>query len=148
WLERTDGHWFYVEQAVGTHLDIPYRQRIYHLAQMGENRFSSDIFTFPNPDLYIGKWAVPETFSSLTPDSLLSRDGCTVFITRQDEKTFSGSTEGKNCASSLGDAAYATSQVTITKDYILSWDRGFDSNDMQAWGAVTGGYLFNRIKSY
>ncbi|WP_188926788.1 CpcT/CpeT family chromophore lyase [Shewanella algicola] len=30
----------------------------------------------------------------------------------------------------------------MTKDKIVSWDRGFDSNDQQVWGAVKGGYEF------
>jgi CpeT protein len=31
WQDRGDGKWMYVEQAIGTKLDKPYRQRVYHL---------------------------------------------------------------------------------------------------------------------
>lgn len=31
WRERTDEHWLYVEQAMATALDRPYRQRVYRI---------------------------------------------------------------------------------------------------------------------
>jgi hypothetical protein len=31
---------------------------------------------------------------------------------------------------------------------IISWDRGFDKDDNQVWGAINGGYIFDKIENY
>ena len=51
------------------------------------------------------------------------------------------------CASDLRGAAYATSEVTITPQFVLSWDRGFDNTGKQVWGATEGPYVFLRESS-
>jgi len=60
---------------------------------------------------------------------------------------FEGSTEGNNCQSSLRGAAYVTSKVSISKERIYSWDRGFDAEGHQVWGAEKSGYIFERVKN-
>jgi hypothetical protein len=35
--------------------------------------------------------------------------------------------------------------VTVTPSRIVSWDRGFNDDGSQAWGAVDGGYVFDRL---
>ena len=40
------------------------------------------------------------------------------------------------------DAAYATSEVVIIPGRIESWDRGFDADGNQVWGAASGPYVF------
>ena len=52
----------------------------------------------------------------------------------------------KSCPSILYGANYTTSEVEIFNDKIISWDRGFDINNNQVWGATNGGYIFNKIK--
>jgi CpeT protein len=47
-----------------------------------------------------------------------------------------------NCPSNLRGATYATSEVVVQHDKMISWDRGFDSRDKQVWGAEKGGYIF------
>jgi len=61
------------------------------------------------------------------------------------EDTYEGSTEGNNCESDLRGAKYATSEVKISKDGIISWDRGYDAEGKQVWGAEKGGYIFKRV---
>ncbi|MBK8230937.1 MAG: hypothetical protein IT349_04755 [Candidatus Eisenbacteria bacterium] len=58
---------------------------------------------------------------------------------------YAGSTIGLDCESDLRGAAYATSEVSITKGGIVSWDRGFDASGVQVWGAERGGYRFLRV---
>ena len=45
WKDRTDGIWLYVEQAVSTAQQKPYRQRVYHVTQIGKNKFESAVYT-------------------------------------------------------------------------------------------------------
>lgn len=53
---------------------------------------------------------------------------------------------GKQCPSDRKGAAYATSEVTITPERLLSWDRGYNEKDEQVWGAEKGGYEFVKLK--
>lgn len=144
WNDRNDGYWLYVEQASAQTKDKPYRQRIYNLTKVGSTIVST-IFSLPNEKDYIGGWQNPDLFDKLSPDSLLKRDGCEVLIKRADEKTFTGSTVDNNCPSNLRGAAFATTEVIITEDKMISWDRGLNNKGEQVWGAVNGGYIFNKI---
>lgn len=140
WENRKDGIWLYVEQAAAETLDKPYRQRVYHLTE-NDTQLLSTIYSLPQPLRFAGK---PERVEKLPVDSLSSRTGCEVLITRKDKNTFIGNTKEKECTSELRGATYATTEVTITKNQMLSWDRGYDQSGKQVWGATTGGYLFKK----
>ncbi len=143
WKSNTDGYWFYVEQAVAEYADKPYRQRIYHLTETKEGVFSSVVYTMEQPLRFTHK---PELVdSALAPDSLIEREGCTVILQKQAEGKFVGSTDGKKCPSDRSGASYATSEVTILKDELHSWDRGYNEKDEQVWGATQGGYVFIKL---
>ena len=146
WKDRTDGYWLYVEQAVAAYVDRPYRQRVYRVTQTGDNEFTSQIFTMNDPLRFAGEWKKEAPLATLTPDSLEDRAGCAVVLHRKDEKAFAGSTIGKECPSNLRDAAYATSEVVVTEEALISWDRGYDEKGTQVWGATEGGYIFKKVK--
>lgn len=145
WNERKDGYWLYVEQAVATTKEKPYRQRIYHLFEE-DDVIKSVIYSIPDEKSFIGGWEDISLFQNLSPEGLEAREGCEVIIKRKDDNTFVGSTIDKNCLSNLRGATYATTEVTITKDKMISWDRGFNDKDEQVWGAVKGGYIFNKLQ--
>lgn len=145
WQDRTDGYWFYVEQAASENITKPYRQRISHLV-LEEGLIKNIIFSLPNEHNFIGGYNNTKVFNSLSPDSLEERIGCEVIIKRQNKDTFAGSTISHNCTSNLRGASYATSDFTITKTTLISWDRGYNDKGDQVWGAEKGGYIFNKIK--
>lgn len=147
WPERTDGKWLYVEQSAAQSPDKPYRQRVYQVKTTYEGRFESIVYTMSDPLRYAGAWKEENPLSDLSPDSLTLRNGCTVTLTLMEKGVYEGSTEGDNCESDLRGAKYATSEVKITKQGIISWDRGFDADGKQVWGAEKGGYVFLRIKN-
>ncbi|MFM7217231.1 MAG: chromophore lyase CpcT/CpeT [Bacteroidota bacterium] len=138
WKQREDGFWLYVEQAVAGNENKPYRQRIYHVQETGEARFQSVIYTLSDPLRFAGRSPLIE---SLTIDSLQEKVGCAVDLVF-DGKCFSGGTVGTACPSDRKGAKYATSEVTISKRMLLSWDRGYDEKGIQVWGAEKGGYRF------
>lgn len=142
WNSRTDGYWFYVEQAVASYYDKPYRQRVYHLTQREDGSFESAVFTMNAPLRFVHRPDLCET--TLSVDSLISREGCSVILKQTARNRFEGSTEGKSCPSDRQGATYATSEVALTKNKLISWDRGYDKNDIQVWGATEGGYEFVR----
>ncbi|MBL7786234.1 MAG: chromophore lyase CpcT/CpeT [Chitinophagales bacterium] len=140
WQKRSDGHWLYVEQAMAGKLDKPYRQRIYRVA-VAEKGFVSEVYELKTPQRYIQQYKNPIAFAQLTPDSLVQRKGCEVWLHKEGDK-YVGETHLGSCESSLRGAKYATSQVTISAQQLESWDRGFDEKKQQVWGATAGPYLF------
>ncbi len=145
WQQRTDGVWIYVEQAVASSADKPYRQRVYKLTQLSDGSIESAVFTFSDPLKYAGEWKSENPLEELNPSNLTQRKGCSVFLSKNDDGSFTGSTKGKGCESDLRSAKYATSEVIIKKDGMVSWDRGFNENDEQVWGASKGGYIFKKL---
>lgn len=141
WPQREDAIWLYIEQAVATRLDKPYRQRIYRLSEPEPGVYESEVFTIKSPLRFANK---PELLEALSPDSLTKKTGCSVFLRKVGKKQFVGGTRGTDCSSDIKGAAYATSEVSITPKMLLSWDRGFDAEGKQAWGAEKGGYRFVR----
>jgi len=148
WPARVDGCWLYVEQAVAGHEDRPYRQRVYSLRQIEPNRFESRVYALDHPLRFAGAWKDAQPLAALSPDSLIPREGCSIFLQRRAGPIYVGSTEGEGCASDLRGAKYATSEVTITPWQLVSWDRGFDAQGRQVWGAEGGGYIFRKIEDW
>lgn len=147
WKDRKasrNGYWLYVEQAVATATDKPYRQRIYHIFRKDNETLVSQVFELESPLRFAGAWEDESKLRRLTKDSLSSRVGCDIFLQMNEDGDFWGSTEGKNCISTLKGATYATSEVVIYPNMMVSWDRGWDVNDKQVWGAEKGGYRFRK----
>ena len=144
WTKRTDGFWFYVEQAMSTMTDKPYRQRVYHLTEPQAGKFESAIFMLDNPLRFAGK---VQDVEALPIDSIHLKEGCSVYLAfNKDNKSYVGGTDGVNCPSDRSGAKYATSIVTLDKEQLLSWDQGFDAENKQVWGATKGGYHFIKKK--
>ena len=83
----------------------------------------------------------------LHADSIDVMEGCTITLHRY-KSIYQGSTNGRDCPNSRSGAAYATSEVTIRSDRMMSWDRGYDDAGKQVWGATKGGYLFLKKRKY
>jgi CpeT protein len=149
WPERHDGKWLYVEQAAAQSLESPYRQRVYHLTRVNDSTFKSSTYSFNNPLRFAGDRKKDTPLSNFSPDSLMEREGCSIFLTKKEENdAFVGSTVGKNCLSTLRGTSYATSEVIITEGGLSTWDRGFNEKGEQVWGSTKGGYIFIKIEDY
>jgi hypothetical protein len=147
WTERKDGHWLYVEQATVTALDRPYRQRVYNVVARADGRFESIVFELPgDPQQFAGAWKKPEQLAALEPQQLQLRARCSIFLRRNRNGSFEGGTRGNGCSSTRRGASYATSEVKLTYETLTTWDRGFDAEGKQVWGAQKGGYVFRRIR--
>jgi hypothetical protein len=132
WKTRTDGPWLYVEQAMLDSVDAPYRQRVYRLVE-AEDGLRSEVYSLPRDgEGFAGIWMEPGRFSDYNPEQ---RSG----------SKYLGSTVGDGCSSSLRGASYATSEVTLSDGRITSWDRGWDAEGQQVWGAEAGPYEFVRV---
>jgi hypothetical protein len=146
------GIWVYVEQAAAESLDRPYRQRIYRFRPLGAaDIWESTIYELPGDSLrFAGAHNDPSLLDGLTPFDLIKRDGCEVILYHDSGElghwTITGGTVSTRCASDWGGAAYATSEVTITRDAMFTWDRGFAADGTQVWGSTAGAYRFDRVE--
>ncbi len=153
WPKRSDGPWLYVEQAAAGSLDKPYRQRVYQLALSEEadrapGTVESRVFELPGEPLaFAGAWSDPKRLDVIGPGDLHRLEGCTVYLNLQEDGAWFGGTTGIGCANDFRGATYATSEVTIAADSLRSWDRGFDKDGKQIWGAVKGAYVFRRAEA-
>ncbi|MGB3179950.1 MAG: chromophore lyase CpcT/CpeT [Cyclobacteriaceae bacterium] len=143
WPERTDGYWLYVEQGAADSLNKPYHQRIYHVMRDTDTRLVSVVYEFTHPDKYAGGWEDPAVFEGLTPSDLQLRNGCEVWI-EPEGAGFIGEKRAGDCTSKLRGANSATSIVEITSRSIRSWDKGYNSANLQTLVAGKGGYAFVR----
>jgi CpeT protein len=148
WSKSKEGYWLYVEQAMAKMEDKPYRQRVYHVYQSDDSTIVSKVYEIKSASAYTGSWKDQSKLESLKKDSLVDRTGCSIYLHKNANGDFAGSTPGKECLSSLRGATYATSEVVISATKLVSWDRGWDASDLQVWGAKTGGYIFVKQKEY
>lgn len=141
WEDRKDGIWLYVEQAMMSRLNKPYRQRVYRLDNPSQGIFTSDIYTFSNPLELAGLQNDAAKRNQLTPERITLKNGCTV-IMRYENGQYVGGTDGSKCPSDLRGAKYTTTKISLQEGRLDSWDQGFDSTGTQVWGATGGGYIF------
>lgn len=132
----------YVEQAVTG--SAPYRQRLYVLSE-GEpvdQVARSAIWEFEDPEPYAG-FCDSGSEEGIFAEGVVPLDGCDVTVA-WDGDSFAGGTETGTCLTDYNGATYATSEVTLDATALTSWDRGWDADGEQVWGAVDGPYVFVR----
>lgn len=144
----------YVEQArLGS---APYRQRLYVIDAVDGTTARSRVFEPNTPSPLVGLCDASAR-PAIDAEDFVERDGCSVEMhwtgarfeghtpdARWNGSAFAADPAGKRCSSSLSGASFATSEVTLERDRLRSWDRGFDSKNAQVWGATKGGYEFVR----
>lgn len=145
WPERKDGLWLYVEQAMASKPDKPYRQRVYQLTHPSKKEFRSEIYTIRNAKEVVGLHSEQDKMQLLHPDSIELKDGCAVVLSLKNG-IYKGGTQGSSCPSDLRGAKYATSIITLKEGEMVSWDQGFDAKGKQVWGSTKGGYVFVKEK--
>ena len=133
----------YLEQALVATPNKPYRQRFYRIEETADGGVVSRVFEPKEPLAVSGKWRDPADLALYGPGDVVERIGCAVRLKRTSEG-WQGGTEGKNCPSALSGARYATSQVKLLPGRMESWDRGYDLEERQVWGAKDGPYVFER----
>lgn len=147
WENDKQGFWLYVEQAMATVQEKPYRQRVYYLSLLNDTSIESKVYEIKNALRYAGAWQKLELIKALSKDSLILRTGCSIILHQKEKNSFYGSTLNKECSSNLRGAIYATSEVVIDQEKMISWDRGWNTENKQVWGAVKSGYIFEKEKN-
>ena len=144
WTDSFDARWLYAEQAMIGHKGKPYHQRVYRISRRDYNIFEIATFMIPDELIFVGAWADPDRFDSLSADDLILLEGCTLFLEAMGNDGYAGITEGVGCASSRNGASYSIRHITIRTDRFMSWERGYDARGIQVWGSRDCGYIFDK----
>lgn len=145
WRPRTDGVWIYVEQARADAKHQPYRQRVYRLQQVDDSTFTSTVYALDSAEWYVGGYKLTKLLDRTAPEKLVLLEGCALTLHHRNG-AFVGATDARACRNNWGKAAYATSEVTVKGDRLISWDRGYNEAGEQVWGATGGGYIFLKTR--
>ena len=145
WTSDAEGVWLYVEQSFSVNPGQPYRQRIYKLERLSGRNYISRVYTLPDETKFVGACQNSKVWQDLKRSDLVARDGCTVYLKRLSKDHFKGATKDSDCESRLRGASYATSEVEITRDALITLDRGFAKNGKQVWGSKNGPYVFESL---
>ena len=146
-VEENDkgGFWLYAEQANFSSPRQPSFQRIIHLNKFDEDLIVLRMYEIQNGLQYAGAWETPEKLKGITMNELTDRKGCEIFLNKDKKGNFFGTTVGNDCISNLNGSSYAISEMSIYANFIITLDRGYDSNNNQVWGPEKGGYRFRKF---
>lgn len=140
-----DGYYLYVEQALYSRKESPYRQRVYHLSlSKNAQHVISKVFEIENPERFIGGCDDKKILADLNMNDLIERPGCELLLTRSSHGFFEGKTPKGKCISDFRGASYVTSDAYIDQEKIITWDRGWNDKDEHVWGPEKGGYVFEK----
>lgn len=129
-----DGLYVYVENRIEGETK-PYRQRVYRLKKI-KDRIRLEVFKIDTQVLELLVLA-PQMLASLSPRDLTREEGCDVLLEPQGEE-YSGSTPRSSCKSDWKGSSFVTSTMRVTKDLIVTLDRGYDEKEVQTFGPTDG----------
>lgn len=144
--DHSDGAIFlYQEQALSKDLAKPYRQRFLQIAPSPLSQSVRSLsFRPPNPTNLVNFCAKPLT-ERVIHRSDLGTPICSVFLKRT-PKGYAGNTPVDGCPANVRGAVRITNHVVLHQAGMDTWDRGFDANGKQVWGAAAESYQFRRTQ--
>lgn len=147
-FEFFSGIGFYSEQTYDYDLWNPYRQGIHRFVDRG-NEIYIENYSLKDPLLYAGGGSNLDILRTITPDCIERRYNCSMIFT-EEKNIFRGRVEGKSCfIERNGVKTYLISEVELTENTFVTWDRGMDINtNQQLWGSAIGPLHFEKVYSY
>ncbi len=149
-LSNTNNSIFlYQEQAVAEKFNEPYRQRFLEILSddRGQNQVESKSYKPINMEKWIGFCDKPET-ERIVPTTELGTYVCSVFLTKSAanymKPLYLGETQTGGCPANVRGATSISNTIYLFPDGMNTWDRGFDANGNQVWGAANEAYKFRK----
>ena len=133
--------YLYQEQALIGRLSAPYRQRFLQITPGNNQRIESRTFKPDRPAQWVGLCAQPEPVVAITG---LGESVCTVSLRASVVGGYVGSTPSIGCPANVRGAVSITNVVVLHENGMDTWDRGFDAEGNQVWGADTVPYQYRR----
>lgn len=140
---EAEGTYLYQEQALMNQLDQPYRQRFLQIVphELSQS-VRSHSYKPSNPDAWVGLCDQPEAARVVTVADL-GESVCNVFL-RPTARGYLGKTPIGGCPADFRGAVRITNQILLNEQGMNTWDRGFDAEGNQVWGAEDTAYQFRR----
>lgn len=139
---------FYSEQVYDYDLWRPYRQGVHRFIDRGEDIYIEN-YSLQNPMFYAGAGRELSILRSIKPDKIDRRYHCSMIFQRRGN-LFRGRVEGNSCfIEKYGKKTYLVSDVELTENTFVSFDRGLDvDNHEQVWGSRAGALKFAKIENF
>jgi hypothetical protein len=139
-----DRIYLYQEQALSQELAKPYRQRILELSwQPFSQTVRSRAFKLSHPSKVVNFCNQMDRTIALTafPEAI-----CSVFL-KPTPTGFVGTTPADGCPTTARGAVRIRNRIELHELGMDTWDRGFDAQGQQIWGAKTESYQFRWQRS-
>ncbi|HEY9906662.1 MAG TPA: chromophore lyase CpcT/CpeT [Thermosynechococcaceae cyanobacterium] len=134
----------YQEQAIAKELNKPYRQRFLQLAFSAPSQTVRSLAFKPvSPSTWVNFCDKPATERQVQPQEL-GTSVCSVFL-KQSGEDYVGNTPPTGCSANVRGAVKITNHIVLKKTGMQTWDRGFDANGKQVWGAKGESYQFRKL---
>ncbi|MEM7063596.1 MAG: chromophore lyase CpcT/CpeT [Cyanobacteria bacterium P01_B01_bin.77] len=136
--------YLYQEQALTERIEHPYRQRFLQITLSEDStRVESRTFKPSTPEIWTGFCQRAEP----TVDAnVLGQLVCVVGL-RPSSLGYVGSTPDEGCPVNLQGAVRLTNTIVLHQDGMDTWDRGFDPNGIQVWGARAEPYQYRWLEN-
>jgi hypothetical protein len=136
-----DSIYLYQEQAIADKLPQPYRQRILEI------RPSPASQTIRSRSFKLADQAKWVNFCDRPSRQIQPQDFpivvCAVFL-KATAEGFSGTTEATGCPANIRGAVMIRNRIRLHSHGMDTWDRGYDAQGKQVWGAGDEPYQFLR----
>ena len=139
-----EGVYIYQEQTLVEAPDSPYRQRFLQIALSADaTRVESRSFKPAMPDAWVGLCQRAEP--TVDPEAL-GNLVCVVALRPSSLGGYVGSTPSEGCPVNLQGAVRLTNTIVLHKDGMDTWDRGYDDQGVQVWGARAEPYRYRWVE--
>ncbi len=140
---------FYSEQVYEYDLWSPYRQGVHRLVDRGEDIYIEN-YRLLDAEECAGAGHNRDILLTIDRDRLQRRFNCSMVFKKEGD-LFRGSVEpGNQCwIEKKGIQTYLVSDVELTANTWISWDRGMNPNThQQVWGSAAGPLKFDKKESF
>lgn len=131
--------YLYQEQALTASIENPYRQRFLQIT-LSEDTTQVESRTFKpvTPEVWTG---LCQQATPVVNASDLGNLVCIVSL-RPSSLGYVGQTPDEGCPVNLRGAVRLTNTIVLHQNGMDTWDRGFDANGVQVWGAESEPYEY------
>jgi hypothetical protein len=134
-------YWVYTEQGE-TKNYAPYRQRVYQIALV-DDYIKLRIYYLN--DISKHSYFKAETIKNIEIGDIKLKPGCDLVIVSKGDGVYGGQTNDKSCIATFRGSTYNTTDFEVHKEYVKSWERGWNDKGEQVWGSRRGYYIYKKI---
>lgn len=135
----------YQEQALTNNLSKPYRQRFLQISSSPSTQSVRSLSFRPTNATTFAGWCNKPSVERTLKLGDMGTYVCSVFL-KPAGNTYIGSTPINGCAANYKGAVRITNRIELTPTGMNTWDRGFDADGKQVWGAKTESYQYHRLE--